>query len=101
MMRACNPPQFGAALRQHAQIAEHAPVRGCLAVDSERIGARRGGHAVEAQRAVACVQGNWVMGVAPILIYMAGLIVVSILFKWWHKHPKGVFDESQLEKSRR
>ena len=50
---------------------------------------------------VACVQGNWVMGVAPILIYMAGLIVVSILFKWWHKHPKGVFDESQLEKSRR
>jgi ESS family glutamate:Na+ symporter len=27
---------------------------------------------------VACVQGNWLMGVAPILIYMVGLIVVSI-----------------------
>lgn len=47
---------------------------------------------------VACVQGNWLMGVAPILIYMAGLIVVSIIFKWWHKHPRGVFDESQLTK---
>lgn len=45
---------------------------------------------------VACVQGNWLMGVAPILIYMVGLIVVSIIFKWWHKHPRGVFDESKL-----
>ena len=47
---------------------------------------------------VACVQGNWVIGVAPILIYMAGLIVASLIFRWWHKHPRSVFDESLLEK---
>lgn len=45
---------------------------------------------------VACVQGNWMIAVAPILIYLAVLIVFPFFMKWWHKHAKGVFDESQL-----
>ena len=44
---------------------------------------------------VACVQGNWMIGVAPILIYLAALIVVPFVFKWWHSHPHAVWDESK------
>mgnify|MGYP006946911895 CR=1 FL=1 len=44
---------------------------------------------------VACVQGNWIAAVAPILIYLAALIIVPVIFKWWHKHPHAVWDESK------
>ena len=44
---------------------------------------------------VACVQGNWMIGVAPILIYLAALIAAPFVFKWWHPHPHAVWDESQ------
>ena len=44
---------------------------------------------------VACVQGNWVAAVTPILIYLAGLVIVPVIFKWWHKHPHCVWDETQ------
>lgn len=44
---------------------------------------------------VACVQGNWVAAVIPILMYLAVLLIVPVVFKWWHKHPYGVYDESQ------
>lgn len=39
---------------------------------------------------VACVQGNWVAAVTPILIYLIVLIIIPGIFKWWHKHPQGL-----------
>lgn len=44
---------------------------------------------------VACVQGSWIAAVAPILLYLAALIIVPVIFKWWHKHPRAVWDESK------
>lgn len=44
---------------------------------------------------VACVQGNWVTAITPIIIYLLGLIIIPIFFKWWHKHPHGVFFEDK------
>lgn len=44
---------------------------------------------------VACVQGHWILGIAPILGYMAALIIASIVFKWWHKHPGGLYQEGK------
>ena len=44
---------------------------------------------------VACVQGNWIAAVTPILIYLAALCIVPVVFKWWHKHPGKVWDESE------
>lgn len=44
---------------------------------------------------VACVQGNWLIAVIPVLIYLAALIIIPFIFKWWHPHPKAVYDESQ------
>lgn len=44
---------------------------------------------------VACVQGNWLIAVIPVLIYLVALIIISFVFKWWHPHPKAVYDESQ------
>ena len=45
---------------------------------------------------VACVQGNWIAAVTPILIYLAALCIVPVVFKWWHKHPGKAWDESEL-----
>ena len=45
---------------------------------------------------VACVQGNWIAAVTPILIYLAALCIAPVVFKWWHKHPGKVWDESEL-----
>ena len=45
---------------------------------------------------VACVQGNWIAAVTPILIYLAALCIVPVVFKWWHKHPGKAWDESKL-----
>ncbi|WP_304205485.1 sodium/glutamate symporter [Fusobacterium perfoetens] len=42
---------------------------------------------------VACVQGNWIAAITPILIYLIALIIIPIIFKWWHKHPKGLSPE--------
>ena len=44
---------------------------------------------------VACVQGNWIAAVVPILIYLAALLIVPVVFKWWHKHPHAVWDETK------
>ncbi|WP_232044029.1 hypothetical protein [Fusobacterium ulcerans] len=44
---------------------------------------------------VACVQGNWLIAVIPVLLYLAALIIIPFIFKWWHPHPKAVYDESQ------
>lgn len=42
---------------------------------------------------VACVQGSWMAAVTPLLIYLAALIIIPFVFKWWHKHPHRVWDE--------
>lgn len=34
--------------------------------------------------------------VTPILIYLAALCIAPVVFKWWHKHPGKVWDESEL-----
>lgn len=44
---------------------------------------------------IACIQGNWLMAIVPILVYLAILIILPLIFKWWHPHPKGVHQEIQ------
>lgn len=46
---------------------------------------------------VACVQGNWIAAIIPILIYLVVLVILPFVFKWWHKHPQGLSPED-LEK---
>ena len=42
---------------------------------------------------VACVQGNWIAAITPILLYLLALLIIPFVFKWWHKHPNGLSTE--------
>lgn len=42
---------------------------------------------------VACVQGNWIAAITPILLYLLALLIIPFVFKWWHKHPNGLSPE--------